>query len=407
MAGRQRHALIIGGSVGGLFAALYLRRAGWSVAVFERSAGPLEGRGAGIMTHPEILAALAGIGITPGADLGVPIAWRAVLGRNGAEMVTLRLDQVATSWTRLYGLLADAFGADGFRFGASLVGAESDGNGVVATFADGSTAEGDLLVGADGVRSRVRQIVDPDAELAYAGYVAWRGLIDEPQFSPDLHARLFERFIFALPPAEQFLGYPVAGPGNDLRPGHRSWNIVWYRPADAQRDLPCLLTDATGRTHEGAIPPPLIAPGTLEELRRATAELLPPPLAEVMALARQPFLQPIYDLETARMANGRLALVGDAAFVVRPHVGAGVVKAAEDAACLARCLSGSEDLDQALAAYDAERRPAGRRFVAQARRLGCYLRRTFADDKERAVAARYADPAAVIRDTAVLDFLRH
>jgi 2-polyprenyl-6-methoxyphenol hydroxylase-like FAD-dependent oxidoreductase len=407
MTGRRRHALIIGGSVGGLFAALYLRRSGWSVTVYERSAVRLEGRGAGIMTHPEILAALAGVGIMPGADLGVAIAWRAVLGRDGRELATRRLDQVATSWTRLYGLLAEAFGANEIRHGASLVEAERRGDRVIATFADGTTADGDLLVGADGVRSRVRQTVDPDATLAYAGYVAWRGLIDEAQFPPQLHARLFERFVFALPPAEQFLGYPVAGPGNDLRSGHRSWNIVWYRPAEFDTELPRLLTDATGHRHEGAIPPPLIAPQTLDELRRATSDLLPPPLADVMALARQPFLQPIYDLETARMAKGRLALVGDAAFVVRPHVGAGVVKAAEDAACLARCLTRSDDLDEALATYDAERRPAGRRFVAQARRLGCYLRRTFESEADRAEAARYADAAAVLRDTAVLDFLRH
>lgn len=406
MTGRRRHALIIGGSVGGLFAALYLRRVGWSVTVYERSAVKLEGRGAGIMTHPEILAALAGIGIAPGANLGVPIAWRAVLARDGFEFATLRLDQVATSWTRLYGLLAEAFAVDDIRYGASLVDAETRDGRVVARFADGTNVDGDLLVGADGVRSRVRQIVDPDAVLAYAGYVAWRGLVDEAQFPPQLHAHLFERFVFALPATEQFLGYPVAGPANDLRPGHRSWNIVWYRPADADTELPRLLTDSTGHRHEGAIPPPLVAPETRAELRRATADLLPPPLAEAMSLAREPFLQPIYDLETARMTSGRLALVGDAAFVVRPHVGAGVVKAAEDAACLARCLSADDDIDRALAAYDAERRLTGQRFVAQARRLGCYLRRTFASDAERAEAARFADPAAVIRDTAVLDFLR-
>ena len=135
-------------------------------------------------------------------------------------------------------------------------------------------------------------------------------------------------FVFCLPPGEQFLGYPVAGPGNDLRPGHRSWNIVWYRPADEAAELPRLLTDETGRTHELSIPPPLIARSVIANMRADAERLLPPQLRAVMRLIEQPFLQPIYDLQSPHMGFGRVALAGDAAFVVRPHVGAGILKAA-------------------------------------------------------------------------------
>ena len=88
---------------------------------------------------------------------------------------------------------------------------------MTAHFADGS-AEGDLLVGADGLRSTIRQQCLPDLAPLYAGYVAWRALIAEAAFPPAIHRELFDYMTFCLPPGEQFLGYPVAGPDNDLRP---------------------------------------------------------------------------------------------------------------------------------------------------------------------------------------------
>lgn len=198
----------------------------------------------------------------------------------------------------------------------------------------------------------------------------------------------------------------MAGPGNDLRPGHRSWNVVWYRPADEAGDLPRLLTDDTGHTHELSIPPPLIARGVVAEMRQAADRLLPPPFRAGTALVEQPFLQPIYDLESASMALGRVALVGDAAFVIRPHVGGGVVKAADDATVLAACLDEEPTVEAGLRAYEARRIGIGRRFIAQARRLGCYLKYDFASEEERKQAAFHADPGRVLAETAVLDFLQ-
>src|SRR2546430_15042361 len=86
----------------------------------------------------------------------------------------------------------------------------------------------------------------------------------------------------------------------------------------------------------------------------------------------EPILQPIYDLETPRMAFGRVAIIGDAAFVARPHVAAGVAKAADDAAALAAALEVEED-ESALRRFEAERLPLGRRMIERARHLGAYL----------------------------------
>ena len=105
------------------------------------------------------------------------------------------------------------------------------------------------------------------------------------------------------------------------------------------------------------------------------------------------------------MRSGRVALIGDAAFVVRPHVGAGVAKAAEDAAALAQALATACTIEAGLDAFEAGREPIGRRMVARGRDLGAAMQAKLATPHERAMAARYRDPAAVLADSATLDFL--
>lgn len=405
MTASKRRAIIIGGSMAGLYAALHLRRRGWQVAVYERAPVALSGRGAGIMTHPELRAGMAGLGLDASEGFGVLIAGRSALDRDGRVIGALAYPQISTSWNRLFQILRTALGDGDYHLGKDFVGFDESPGGITARFADGSTAEGDLLVGADGFRSAVRAQILPQVQPQYAGYVAWRGMIDEAVASPLLTPDLFARFTFFLPPAEQFLGYPVAGHGNDLREGKRSWNIVWYRPADEATELPHLLTDETGKRHDLSIPPTLIARSVTAEMREAARTLLPPQLASVMDRIEMPLLQPIYDLETPRMGLGRVALIGDAAFVVRPHVGAGVTKAADDAAGLAEALAGHEDMREALAAFEAQRLAVSRIFIARARRLGSHIRRSFANAEEEAAAAINADPAYAMAETAQLDFL--
>jgi 2-polyprenyl-6-methoxyphenol hydroxylase-like FAD-dependent oxidoreductase len=405
MARPARRANVIGGSISGLFAALYLRRSGWQVHVYERSPVPLTGRGAGIMTHPEMRAALGDLGLDTNQDFGVPIEERLVLDGTGGVLARRTCPQIATSWNRLFAMLSGALGESTYHLGKDLTHVSQDEQEVAARFTDGEVQASDLLVAADGFRSAVRSQLLPGVETKYAGYVAWRGLAEERAAVPVLGQELFDRLSFFLPPGEQFLGYPVAGPGNDLRVGHRSWNIVWYRPADETYEVPRLLTDETGHTHELSIPPPLIARKVVAELMQDAQRLLPPQFKAVMRLVEQPFLQPIYDLESPRTAFGRVALVGDAAFVVRPHVGGGVIKGAEDAAALAAALE-QEEVETALRVYESRRIGVGRRYVAQARRLGSYLRYEFDNEQERRRAAYHAAPEQVLAETALLDFMR-
>jgi 2-polyprenyl-6-methoxyphenol hydroxylase-like FAD-dependent oxidoreductase len=396
------HALIIGGSMSGLFAGLLLRRAGFSAAIYERAETELTGRGAGIVTQPELRAVLSDAGCDLN-DLGVEVAGRRTLDRMGAILGDYACPQTLTSWDRVFRLLRAQFPAEHYHRGKELVRIEEHATGVTAHFADGSRADGDLLVGADGFRSSVRSIMAPAVRPVYAGYVGWRGLAEEAALSRAAHAVIFDAMVFALPPNEQFISYPIAGASDALAPGRRRCNFVWYRPA-AEGELRLMLTDASGRTHPLGIPPPLIRPEVTAALREAARALIAPPLEEVVRLAPQPFLQPIFDVESERMTSGRVALVGDAAYLARPHVAAGVTKAAEDAAALARALAAHRDVASALAAFERERIPANARIMARGRELGGYLRRAYATTQERAAAERHHTPEAVMREIAVLEF---
>jgi 2-polyprenyl-6-methoxyphenol hydroxylase-like FAD-dependent oxidoreductase len=400
----RRRALVIGGSVAGLAVALHLRRAGWRADVFERSTEPLSGRGAGIVTHPELRSALALLGVDVAHDFGVAIKRRVMLDDAGAEVATLDLPQIATSWSHVHGQLARALPAPHVIRGADLTGITHAAGAITAHFADGRQETGDLLVGADGVRSRVRRHLFPDIVPDYAGYVAWRGMAPEHALADA--TGLPDAFAFHLPPGEQMLAYPVPGPGHALAAGRRSLNFVWYRPADTNVALKRLLTDGAGVTHTLAIAPDAIAPAVVADLRKDAERLLPIWFRRIVAATAQPFLQPIFDCVVPRLHGPRIALVGDAAYVVRPHVGAGVLKAIGDAAALARCLPSGNDIDAALATYTAERGLIGGHMVARARRLGSHLKYTYGSTEERSAAMARRQPAAVLAETATVDFLR-
>jgi 2-polyprenyl-6-methoxyphenol hydroxylase-like FAD-dependent oxidoreductase len=399
---RQRRALVIGGSMSGLLAGIMLSRRGWQVDIFERVSSELAGRGAGIVAQAELIARLNALGLDT-RDLGVAITTRQILDRSGRVAAAIACPQVLTAWERVYRVLRDAFPAERYHRGLGLKAFTQSGQGIAAHLSDGSTVEADVLIGADGLRSTVRQQCLPDAVPLYAGYVAWRALLPETKIPPAIHRDMFEMMVFCLPPGEQCLGYPVAGPDNELRVGQRRYNVVWYRPADEASELPSLLTDAKGVAHSISIPPPLIRGEPIAAMRAAAERLLAPQFRAIVRLIDEPILQPIYDLESPRLAFGRVAILGDAAFVARPHVAAGVSKAADDAAALARALDG-DDVEAALRRFETERLPDNKKIIERARHLGAYLQATQTAE-ERARSERHSIPEAVLAETAVLDFL--
>ena len=394
-------AVIVGGSLGGLFAGHLLLRAGWDVQVYERAAEELQARGAGIVTHPELMAALESAGVIVDETIGVKVDDRITLGPDGLRLASLKMPQTFAAWSRLFAALRSVFPDERYHNGRHLVSFAQGADGVEASFADGEKVAGDILIAADGARSFVRQSLLPLERLHYAGYVAWRGLVEESALSAGALRDVFPFFAFCLPPGEQMIGYPVAGLNNAVGAGRRRFNFVWYRPAAEATTLRALATDASGKVWHDGIPPPLIRDEVREEVRRAARAVLAPQFAEIVEKTENLFFQPIYDLASPQIAFGRVALLGDAAFVARPHCGMGVTKAAGDAVALADCLQRTADPVAALRAYEAPRRRLGKRIVDHARELGAYMQAQLLADAERHEAERTRGPIKVMKETAV------
>ena len=388
--------LVVGGSLGGLMAANLLLRAGHQVTLLEKATGSLDGRGAGIVTHSRLLDALRAAGVAVDASLGVAVQARVALGADGRLLAQRAYPQLLTSWSRLYSLLSAALPAGVAQAGRAVLRVEQHGAGVRAVCSDGQAFEADLLVASDGIRSTVRGQLAPGVQPQYAGYVAWRGVCDEAGLSRHTRETLFPYFGFGLPEGEQMIGYPVAGPGHATAVGARRYNFVWYRPADEAQALPRLLTDADGQHHPAGIAPQQVNWREIAAMRQAGRSLLAPQWAEVLEKTAMPFLQPIHDLASERLAFGRVVLMGDAACVARPHVGMGVTKAADDALALAQAIAQHGATPAAGLAFEAARLAPGLAVVQRGRRLGAYL-------QARATGAASASREAmdVLQDTAI------
>ncbi|MDN7478049.1 FAD binding domain-containing protein [Burkholderia multivorans] len=348
-------AVVIGGSVGGLFAATALRAAGWRVQVFEQSPNDLDSRGGGIVLQVPIERAFAFGGVPLPRDAGVDSVDRIYLDQDDRVVQRLYMPQTQTAWNVIYSALKHALPAGVVHAGVSFERFTQEGDDVIAHFADGRTERADLLVGADGGRSNVRAQLLPDARPAYAGYVAWRGLVDE-RVLPDTVLRVLrDRFTFQQGDAHLFLTYLVPGRDGAIEPGKRRVNWVWYRRLAPDR-LPSLFLAKDGTQRDGSLPPGAMRDDNRLELVDAGRHLLAPTLAALVDATQAPFAQAILDLAVERMAFGRAVLIGDAACLVRPHTAAGVAKVAENAVGLAEALRGvvrGTAFDAALSRWEA------------------------------------------------------
>lgn len=394
-------ALIIGGSMAGLFTALLLRKRGWRVDVFERSTDELASRGAGIATHPEMMVALDKTGVGS-AGLGVELNGRVTFDSSGAVLGEHDMPQVTTSWDMLYLRLMTGMPAENYHTGVRLDRLVQDGDAVTAIFSDGREERVDLLVGADGVRSTVRNQMLPDISPRYAGYVAWRGMVLVTEASAETRAALTGRISFSLPPGEQFLCYPVAGEGGTIDPDQHRLNWVWYRQASTDPEFEALFTDPDGNRHDVSMPPNRVHPNVVAAMRADAPAALPPQYCELIERTDRPFLQAIYDLESPEMVFGRVAVLGDAAFVARPHTGFGVTKASGDAVALAEAFDATNgDIDAGLKVFRDQRVPFGHKMVERGRLLGRLLDANRQGTIQDPFGAERTTAASVMVETAV------
>ncbi|MER5638378.1 NAD(P)/FAD-dependent oxidoreductase [Kitasatospora sp. NPDC002227] len=344
--GTVRSALVIGGGIAGPVAAMALQRAGIEATIFEAYEGPAEAVGGGMGIAPNGLQAFDAIG-TGEAIRAASTPMHAIVlqswnGKRLAEFATLPglPPQRFVLRAELFGALRRATEERGLTtvYGKRLTGAAEGPDGVTAEFADGTTATADVLIGADGIRSTVRRLIDPAApEPRFAGTAGFGGLVGPTGLAPTegvMHMAFGKRCFF---------GWQVFDDGTG----------VWFVNLPVPGPLPVAEQRAGGAEH------------WLARLREACAGDATP--AEQMLAATDPATllfagstenMPCLD----RWSRGRLVITGDAAHAPSSSSGQGASLAAESAVQLARCLR-DLPLPQALAHYEALRRPRVERII--------------------------------------------
>jgi 2-polyprenyl-6-methoxyphenol hydroxylase-like FAD-dependent oxidoreductase len=295
-----------------------------------------------------------------------------VLVPDGGEGAATPMDQRFTSWNAIYRTLRSAFAPERYHMGSTLVRIDQAPGRVVAQLSGRGAVEADLLVCADGSQGQSRRRLLPDVNPRYAGYVAWRGTLEESSAPPALAGSFDGSFTLCeARSGGHILCYLIPGSGASTRAGERWLNWVWYVNVPDGAGLARLLTDRTGRRQGASVPPGMVSAELVAELREAAARELHARFAELVVSTPDPFIQSIQDVAVPQMAFARACLVGDAAFLLRPHPGAATAKAASDASALAAAVAAAPgDLDAALAAWQGRQLDHGRALLALAVELG-------------------------------------
>lgn len=351
----QRKAIIIGGGIAGPVAAMFLKRAGIDAAVYESrpetdpSAGwflNLAGNGIEVLKTLGIAAPIVAEG-SPAPRMIIENGNGKRLGevRNGARAGLT--ESVLIRRGMLQQLLYDAASRQGIpiHYGKKLRAIEVGGEqAVLAAFEDGTTAGGDLLIGCDGIHSRTRQLISPDApNPSYSGLVSTGGFTCRPALppTPSTQYMFFGK--------QAFFGYHVRSSGE----------IYWFNnhgraQAPGRSDLDEIRSEDWKQR--------------LLEMHRGDLPLI----GQIIASTESGIGGfPIYDIPPQPIWHkGPVVLVGDAVHAIAPSSGQGASLAMEDAAILAKCLRDIAPLEQAFATYERLRRARVERMVAWARRLG-------------------------------------
>jgi 2,6-dihydroxypyridine 3-monooxygenase len=327
----------------------------------------LEGRGTGIVVHPTTVRYLVKRAGKSIGDIGLPARRLQYLDTHGSIAHEQPCAYRFASYFELYRGLLDAFGTDRYHLSNELAHLDNRGDAAKLSLTNGQTLSADLVVCADGIRSTGRRIMLPEAQPRYAGYVAWRGTVDGHEISGRSASILLDAFTYRILPRGHLLTYPIPGPSGSVL-----FNWLWYQSIAPGNRLTDLLTDRNGFTAELTVPPGSVQSRHVEQLHSAADADLPAPLAEVVQRTAEPFIQVIVDLEVPRMAFGRSCLIGDAAFALRPHIGVGTAKAADDAWQLGTALLGvtAQLIPDRLKGWETQQLSVARRALQRARTAG-------------------------------------
>ncbi|MBA4066833.1 MAG: FAD-dependent oxidoreductase [Isosphaera sp.] len=343
-------AVVVGAGIGGLTAALALRQTGWDVSVYER-APELREVGAGLSLWANAVRVLRRLGVGDAVEAAsAPLRVSELRSRRGRLLIRadygdlerrLGVPNVGVHRADLQAILADAVGREHIHFGMTCVRYLPDEKGATALFAEGDEVRGQILVGADGIKSLVRnQLLGPEPPR-YAGYTAWRGVgrVDRPEVPVGLTALATGR-------GSQAGLLPIGG-----------GRTYWFASANVPPG--------------GAAGPG----GHKAELLARFRDWWPPIPAVIEATDEAAVVRnDILDRPPVRKwTDGRVALLGDAAHPTTPNLGQGACQAIESAWVLARCLAEAETPEAGLKAYAQARFDRTARVTDESWRLGKVL----------------------------------
>ncbi len=372
---------VVGGSLAGLTAALLLRDAGHDVTVYERRSVPLTGFGTGIVVQPELVRYLVERTGAAMADFSVAShAMRYVDAETGGLRAEIPADWRFTSYDALYRRLHAAFASGDYRLGSTLVELSQSPDAVELHFASGEAASYELVVGADGGQSAVRQRLT-GVSARYAGYISWRGVVLRPSVSAETWERFDGVFTYGLLEDSHLIAYPVpivseaSGIDDGIvgRRADRMINFQWYWNVEESTELGEMLTDRDGQHRMPSVQFESLQTRYLDELSARAARQLSPSFAELVTAAGRPFVTMIADADVPGMVFGRVCLIGDAAITPRPHAAAGAAKAAADAWSLAEAVDHLDDGFASLARWEQQQLAVGRAYLVKVRRMGAVL----------------------------------
>jgi 2-polyprenyl-6-methoxyphenol hydroxylase-like FAD-dependent oxidoreductase len=359
--------LIVGGSLSGLTAALALAHEGRQIILIERAPREeLESTGGGLGVQLDALATVVG------AD-----------PRSGHQKLHFLVDRIRTNvaWSDLYAWLFNLVRDRKISIRSpdtvTRVSSQQDGR-MTVDLASGCVLSSDLIIGADGYRSTVRQYVDPEQLGVYAGYLIWRCLVPESELSTLRSASGSVDLQVHVSAPYQIVGYAVPGEDGATTQGKRRLSMAWYDPTRTEvlNAAGCLRGTEVIRS----LTPDEIPASTGKELVREAERRWPDPWAAAVQAAVRGhalFGTPISEFTPDRMIRGRGVLVGDAAHTLTPMTGAGFSSTLEDIDALAHSLDENGDLETALERFETKRLADARALCASGRRWSSnYLRQT-------------------------------
>lgn len=374
---RKPEIVIVGGSLGGLFAGVALKTHGYNTTLLERTPqNLLHNQGAGIVAGGDTIKFFEKYDRT-GKPVAVPSHKRIYLNKEGQIIHEEKNRQNMTSWDLCYYLLRANYDridseyltdaklpedrpTDGkvtYCAGCTVIEIKDEGDKVRVLFnrkqKDGSEEEdsitADLLIAADGPSSTIRKFFQPEIKRQYAGYCVIRGTVPETEATQAALDVFRERFCFFHAPGIQNLTYTIAGANGNTKPGHRLLNFVWYANfPEGEPELEKIMTDKDGRRRHITIPPGMISWDAWELLKSKADDRLPPQMAEMAHKTKEPFVQCITDVITPKnlFMNDKVVLIGDALAGFRPHTVASTSQAAFNVMALVEWLDGEIDREQ-------------------------------------------------------------